>query len=225
MADYVGNPDVNRLSTGQKDCLRLVLAHKTSKEIARELEISSHTVDQRIRYAIRALGARSRMQAAMYLAEAEKGGSSAFSITNFDMDSLIDLRSDVAKPARPLMYQSTALSYTAGSDAALKRRDGSDLFEEARYAQDVLEKNLQSKDRLDSIRNNSLQTGLSEQESIQTPEKRVGLSEMLTENKLRWSHRIIAVLLIASFSLIAAGNLIVGFEALSNILRYYLSEN
>lgn len=72
MLAEVGGPKVGRLSEGQKDCLRLVLAHMTSKEIARHLGISSHTVDQRLRYAIRTLGARTRMQAALELSEAEK---------------------------------------------------------------------------------------------------------------------------------------------------------
>ena len=40
---------VARLSQGQLDCLLLVDQHLSSKEIAGELGISSHTVDQRIR--------------------------------------------------------------------------------------------------------------------------------------------------------------------------------
>lgn len=39
----------------------------TSKEIARELGISPHTVDQRIRFALRILGVRSRSEAALML--------------------------------------------------------------------------------------------------------------------------------------------------------------
>ena len=60
-----------KLTDGQKACLRGVLRHLSSKDIARELGISPHTVDQRIRLAMRALGAGSRVQAAFMLARQE----------------------------------------------------------------------------------------------------------------------------------------------------------
>ena len=56
--------DIDRLNEGQRDCLRLVLAHHNSKEIARELGVSPHTVDQRLRIAMRILGVQSRFEAA-----------------------------------------------------------------------------------------------------------------------------------------------------------------
>ncbi len=62
---------VDRLNDGQRDCLRLVLAHLTSKEIARELGVSPHTVDQRLRTAMRILDAQSRFEAARILAAFE----------------------------------------------------------------------------------------------------------------------------------------------------------
>jgi len=43
---------VAKLSEGQLDCLRLVDQHLSSKEIAVELGISPHTVDQRIRQSL-----------------------------------------------------------------------------------------------------------------------------------------------------------------------------
>tara|TARA_R110000824_G_scaffold353214_4_gene540331 strand:- start:2223 stop:2759 length:537 start_codon:yes stop_codon:yes gene_type:complete len=57
-------PAVERLNDGQRDCLRLVLAHHNSKEIARELGVSPHTVDQRLRTAMRILDVQSRFEAA-----------------------------------------------------------------------------------------------------------------------------------------------------------------
>jgi DNA-binding CsgD family transcriptional regulator len=60
-----------KLTEGQKQCLRLVLRHMSSKDIARELDISPHTVDQRIRTAMKTLGAGSRVQAAFILARHE----------------------------------------------------------------------------------------------------------------------------------------------------------
>ncbi|HVF83407.1 MAG TPA: sigma factor-like helix-turn-helix DNA-binding protein [Sphingomicrobium sp.] len=46
---------VARLNQGQRDVLRLVDQHMSSKEIGAKLGISPHTVDQRIRTAIRLL--------------------------------------------------------------------------------------------------------------------------------------------------------------------------
>ena len=59
---------VARLTTGQLDCLRLVDQHLSSKEIAVELKISPHTVDQRIRHALQTLGVERRTQAARIVA-------------------------------------------------------------------------------------------------------------------------------------------------------------
>jgi DNA-binding CsgD family transcriptional regulator len=58
-----------RLTSGQLDCLRLVDQHLSSKEIAAELHISSHTVDQRIRQALAILGVERRAQAARVVAQ------------------------------------------------------------------------------------------------------------------------------------------------------------
>ena len=60
---------IARLSSGQLDCLKLVNAHYSSKEIAAELRISPHTVDQRIRGALHILGVERRSQAARLVAE------------------------------------------------------------------------------------------------------------------------------------------------------------
>jgi DNA-binding CsgD family transcriptional regulator len=59
---------VARLSQGQLDCLLLVDQHLNSKEIAAELNISPHTVDQRIRQALQILGVERRTQAARVVA-------------------------------------------------------------------------------------------------------------------------------------------------------------
>jgi DNA-binding CsgD family transcriptional regulator len=60
---------VARLSPGQLDCLRLVAQHLSSKEIAAELGISPHTVDQRIRQSLQILGVERRSQAARIVAQ------------------------------------------------------------------------------------------------------------------------------------------------------------
>jgi DNA-binding CsgD family transcriptional regulator len=56
---------VARLTAGQRECLDLVDDHATSKEIARQLGISRHTVDARLRGAIQTLGVSSRREAAV----------------------------------------------------------------------------------------------------------------------------------------------------------------
>jgi len=60
---------IARLSSGQLECLRLVGQHLYSKEIAARLNISSHTVDQRIRQSLQILGVERRAQAARMIAE------------------------------------------------------------------------------------------------------------------------------------------------------------
>jgi DNA-binding CsgD family transcriptional regulator len=60
---------IGRLSSGQLDCLRLVDQHMSSKEIAAELKISPHTVDQRIRQSLAILGVERRTQAARLVAQ------------------------------------------------------------------------------------------------------------------------------------------------------------
>lgn len=60
---------LSRLTPGQLDCLRLVDQHLNSKEMAAELRISSHTVDQRIRQALATLGVERRAQAARIVAQ------------------------------------------------------------------------------------------------------------------------------------------------------------
>jgi DNA-binding CsgD family transcriptional regulator len=69
---------VARLSPGQLDCLRLVDRHLSSKEIAAELHISPHTVDQRIRQALGILGVERRTQAARIVAEHSAPGAEPY---------------------------------------------------------------------------------------------------------------------------------------------------
>jgi DNA-binding CsgD family transcriptional regulator len=62
------HPAVSELTRGQLDVLLLVDQHLSSKEIAAELGISPHTVDQRIRQALHKLGVERRSQAARLVA-------------------------------------------------------------------------------------------------------------------------------------------------------------
>ncbi len=62
---------IQKLTEAQRVCLRMVLMHLSSKDIARELGISPHTVDQRLRMAIQTLGVANRFEAARILAKYE----------------------------------------------------------------------------------------------------------------------------------------------------------
>jgi DNA-binding CsgD family transcriptional regulator len=64
LVERVRTGRVNKLSDGQCDCLRLVAEHRSSKEIARLLGISPHTVDQRLKRATTILAVESRFEAA-----------------------------------------------------------------------------------------------------------------------------------------------------------------
>lgn len=55
---------VAQLSEGQLEVLLMVAGHMNSKEIAAELDISPHTVDQRVRQSLQILGVARRQEAA-----------------------------------------------------------------------------------------------------------------------------------------------------------------
>lgn len=61
----------DKLSEGQKACLRLVTLGYEAKEIARELQLNPHTVVERLRAARRTLGAATSKEAARMLAAQE----------------------------------------------------------------------------------------------------------------------------------------------------------
>jgi len=71
MNDAMESDRIQKLTEAQRTCLRMVLMHLSSKDIARELGISPHTVDQRLRMAIQALGVANRFEAARILAKYE----------------------------------------------------------------------------------------------------------------------------------------------------------
>ena len=76
MNDRNVNSRVEKLTEAQKQCLRLVADLMSSKQIARALQISHHTVDQRLKRAQSILNVSGRAEAARMLMsyEAETGG-------------------------------------------------------------------------------------------------------------------------------------------------------
>ena len=72
----MGEPDVieaiGQLTARERECLRLVDRHLSSKQIARELSISKHTVDAHLDKARRRLGIDDRFAAARALVDHER---------------------------------------------------------------------------------------------------------------------------------------------------------
>lgn len=80
-----------RLTDKQRECLRLVYAHLSSKEIAPRLKVEPGTVDQYIKAAMRTLGVADRRAAARMLAEYEAG----------DAQPLVYQPPDIVSPGDP----------------------------------------------------------------------------------------------------------------------------
>ncbi|MEG8053752.1 sigma factor-like helix-turn-helix DNA-binding protein [Sphingomonas aerolata] len=65
---------IDLLTEAQRACLRLVLTHHNSKEIAALLGVSPSAIDKRIERAVQVLGAGSRFEAARLLQRHETAG-------------------------------------------------------------------------------------------------------------------------------------------------------
>jgi DNA-binding CsgD family transcriptional regulator len=93
-----GDPDnyLSLLSAAQIETLRHVFEHKNSKEIARLMNVSPHTVDERVRRALKKLNVSNRVEAATILAR-----NGVF---------------DDVTPYQPLTYQSLYLSDDAAAE-------------------------------------------------------------------------------------------------------------
>lgn len=95
------------LSEGEKQCLRLVAQGFNSKEIARQLHVSEHTVDQRVRTSLRKFGVPSRKEAARLF------------VTVGQHTPQIDTY-------QPLIYQAQPLASDPEPGSSLAQPDGTD---------------------------------------------------------------------------------------------------
>ena len=93
-----GDPDnyISLLSAAQIETLRHVFEHKNSKEIARLMNVSPHTVDERVRRSLKKLNVSNRVEAATILAR-----NGVF---------------DDVTPYQPLTYQPLHLSVDPAAD-------------------------------------------------------------------------------------------------------------
>ena len=74
---------IARLNAGERLCLTLVAKGKSSKIIGRELNLSPHTIDDRVRSACAKLGAANRTEAAqIFMAATYAGDSTAYEETS-----------------------------------------------------------------------------------------------------------------------------------------------
>ncbi|WP_417620164.1 helix-turn-helix domain-containing protein [Parasphingorhabdus sp.] len=182
-------PAVDRLNDGQRDCLRLVLAHFNSKEIARELDVSPHTVDQRLRMAMRILNAQSRFDAAKKFA--------AFDQENA-YQSLIYQPSDVALQTKIANLRSSTGSIAAGTIAGGVGSDCADLVDH------------------NSNGNAGVPNGAFEKPEVR--HRRFPIPQYRGEkNSLGAVERLGWILAIAIGSALSFGGLIAGLEALSRL--------
>lgn len=106
---------ISKLTAKQRECLHLVVLRKSSKEIARILDISKPAVDQRLIGARRVLGAATRNEAALIYAEAAEG----YDRILYDPACVppgADLRSEVnqSERAESFMLEEPNVSYDFG---------------------------------------------------------------------------------------------------------------
>ncbi len=69
----MNNDRFARLSDRQRDYLRQVFQHRTSKQIAREASVSARAVDKQLFMAMQIIGASNRVETARLFAEYEAG--------------------------------------------------------------------------------------------------------------------------------------------------------
>lgn len=73
------NSPIDQLTTKQLEALKLVADYRSSKEIARELDLSSHAVDERLKRVQAILGVSGRAEAARLYRHSTENTSSATS--------------------------------------------------------------------------------------------------------------------------------------------------
>ncbi|MCL9997894.1 MAG: LuxR C-terminal-related transcriptional regulator [Erythrobacter sp.] len=104
------NNPITRLTEREKEALRAWLDHKSAKEIALDLGITHHAVEKRLKMARTKLGARSSLEAARMLAEAD-GAAEGYG-------QAVTTAPDLAPPAllrptwrhRPIVFGAVAMS-------------------------------------------------------------------------------------------------------------------
>lgn len=97
----VNRAGVTQLSEREKQCLRLLYENHSVKEIALELGLSPHTVNEHLRQTRRALEVSRSMQAARLLANAEGNNRSVSDEIGVENDDIVDHGQDATIAAEP----------------------------------------------------------------------------------------------------------------------------
>ena len=92
---------IDQLTEAQRACLRLVLTHHNSKEIALIVGVSPSAIDKRIERAIQILGVGTRFEAARRLQDHERGGAEDALLVRDRLPSYPDARAEPASPSDP----------------------------------------------------------------------------------------------------------------------------
>ncbi len=93
---------IDQLTEAQRACLRLVLTHHNSKEIALIVGVSPSAIDKRIERAIQILGVGTRFEAARRLQDHERGGADDALLVRDRLPSYPDARGEPASPSEPV---------------------------------------------------------------------------------------------------------------------------
>ncbi len=106
------------LSDRHLACLQGVLDHKSSKQIGRELGISPHTVDARIRHCLRHLNVQNRREAAALLLQ--ENGTYPYQSPIYQSPSLHD-RPEFEQTSQVQRPHSRDVIYTISDEVGLER--------------------------------------------------------------------------------------------------------
>ncbi|UUR07609.1 helix-turn-helix domain-containing protein [Sphingomonas glaciei] len=178
-----------RLSRGQLEVLRLVNRHLSSKEIAAQLGISSHTVDQRVRGAIRILGVSRRSEAARLVDLFDTAGTPAVAATE-----------GRTGPYQRLIHQAPDID--AGSDPS--------------QSEGAVSSQIRHADRTRGTGTGRLET---EQSALHSRSSLLPWStSQQASNSWGVGQRLAAIVTIAIVSSFSAGMLLAGLESLTRLL-------
>lgn len=114
----------DQLTDAQRECLRLVLAHHNSKEIAKLVGVSASAVDKRLERAVMVLGAPSRFAAARMLSTHEGGpASDRLPSEPIDVPSMLQPAPTIAKDEPwGLVRRLLGLGRSAGRDGEVRNK-------------------------------------------------------------------------------------------------------
>lgn len=182
---------VDQLTDSQKRCLRLVLAHMTSKQIARELQLSPHTVDAHLKAALKTLSAANRTEAALMLAAAE--ADSTCQPLAYQSLAMVNTRQSMVFPGHGIS-PADDIDYTrlAQTEGEHKENIVHDAFADAGFLKEFQEQ--------------SFAKASPKKEGLQTK-----------RNKLPKSYRIVAILIISLSSILLFAAVVSAMQSLSSL--------